>query len=494
MKRRDLLKTYRVLESFNTALAMEGNGPHPQGQKEEAGVKKQRLSVSRFLPRLVFWLLLCAAAYVACFLKHPLLYGWRALETPALLAIAGLGMWRALEQHKRAGCRWQKLEPSLRCLACLAVLFLVAGQEGRFRWQQYQVLKGGVAMERMGRHFVVGFRSFDEVTPLAERGLIGGIYLTRRNLKGETVASLRARIDAIQARRHHAGLPPLFVMADQEGGAVSHLSPLLAPMPSLASLARMYSGSPETLESRARAHGETQGKSLAQLGVNMNLSPVVDLKHASSGSWRDRHSRIAERAIAADADTVIRVAAAYSEGLRANGVLPTVKHFPGLGRVRGDTHLVKASLRQDSAQRDEDWRPFRSVTARASAAMMLSHVLLPEIDPARPASLSRALVQDILRRKRGWNFQGILITDDLNMGAVYVDGIGRAATAALDAGVDLILVSYDPDQYYRALYVAAESWRSGAIGSQREAESATRLDTFWRQSTTGPNSTDGKPE
>ncbi|MDR3220516.1 MAG: glycoside hydrolase family 3 protein, partial [Candidatus Accumulibacter sp.] len=128
---------------------------------------------------------------------------------------------------------------------------------------------------------------------------------------------------------------------------------------------------------------------------------------------------------------------------------------------------------------DLDWLPFREVTARTGAAMMLSHVRLPDIDPDAPASLSRKLVQDVLRK--GWNYQGILMTDDLNMGTVYATGIGQAAAAALDAGVDLVLVTYDPDQYYRALYAAAKAWRGGRIDAGREAESARRLDGYWQK-------------
>jgi beta-N-acetylhexosaminidase len=89
----------------------------------------------------------------------------------------------------------------------------------------------------------------------------------------------------------------------------------------------------------------------------------------------------------------------------------------------------------------------------------------------------------------GWNSQGILITDDLILGAAYVDGIGLAATRALDAGVDLVLVSYDPDQYYRALYDAAKNWRLGRIDSLSEIESATRLAQFWTEKARRPLAT-----
>jgi beta-N-acetylhexosaminidase len=412
-----------------------------------------------------------------------LLHGWREVETPALLLIAAGGGWFAWRTW-RARTRWRALEPGLRIVACLALGGLVLAQEGWFRWQQYQVLQARPAMKIIGRHFVVGFRNFDEVRPLAERGLIGGIYLTRRNLRGQSIGSLRGHIDALQDSRRRAGLPPLFVMADQEGGEVAHLSPLIEALPALSSLAS--APEPERLEERAYVYGERQGREMAALGINMNLSPVVDLKPPKGGHWLDMRTLIDRRAIAADPLIVTRIAAAYGAGLQANGILPTVKHFPGLGRVQADTHLVEASLSLDDDQRARDWLPFREVTARTGAAMMLAHVRLTDIDPELPVSLSRKLVQDVLRGqgREGWNYQGLLITDDLNMLSVYQDGIGRAAGKALDAGVDLVLVSYDPDQYYRALYAAANSWRNGGIDSGREVESISRLEAHWRARST----------
>jgi beta-N-acetylhexosaminidase len=232
---------------------------------------------------------------------------------------------------------------------------------------------------------------------------------------------------------------------------------------------------------RAHAYGEQQGRALADVGINMNLAPVVDLNIESAERWTDLRTRIGRRAIASDPWLVARIASAYGKGLSASGVLPTVKHFPGLGRVQADTHLVKASLAVDPAEQAADWLPFREVTARTGAAMMLSHVRLLNIDPDKPVSLSRIVVQDVLRKKEGWNYQGLLITDDLNMGAVYGDGISQAAIAALDAGVDLILVSYDPDQYYRAIYATWKAWRRGTVNAGRELESANRLIRYWQQ-------------
>ncbi len=442
------------------------------------------------------WLLLLAALGVATHCRHPLLYAFRAAETPVLLGVAILCAWSARRAFRASG-GWRRrgLEPGLRLLAALLLLALTLGQEGWFRWQQYQVLRGGEAMARLGRHFVTGFRDFEELKTLAGRGLIGGIYLTKRNMSGESFDSLRRKIDEIQELRRQASQPPLLVMADQEGGQVAHLSPPLESIPSLATLA---AAGPEKLAERARAYGERQGRSLAAVGVNMNLAPVVDLKPAVKSDWFDSRTQIDRRAIAQDPQTVALVAAAYSEGLSASGVLPTVKHFPGLGRVRGDTHFVKASLPFSIAQLAGDWQPFRAVTSRTDAAMMLAHVRVPAIDSFHPASLSHRLVQGLLRQKdgAGWNFQGLLITDDLNMEAAYAEGIGRAAALALDAGVDLVLVSYDPDQYYRALYDAARRWREGEISPKREAESVARLERFSRRfcGTGAPSGCGGIPQ
>jgi beta-N-acetylhexosaminidase len=440
--------------------------------------------ISSLLRMAFIWSVLSAIGLVAWHLKHPMLFFWRGVETPVLLLLAAAGAFFALRAWRQPG--WRKLEAGLRLMVCCLLLALILGQEGWFRWQQYQVRQASGAMRIVGRHFVVGLRDFDEVKPLAERGLIGGIYLTRRNLRGEDVGSLRRKIDELQALRQKAGLMPLFVMADQEGGEVAHLSPLLEPLPALATL--VTEGSAESLEARAHAYGERQGRAMAALGINMNLAPVVDLKPMHNGYWLNLHTLIERRAIAADPHIVLRVASAYGAGLNDSGIQPTVKHFPGLGRVLADTHLVKANLNLAPEERAADWLPFREVTARTGAAMMLAHVGLPDIDPERPVSQSRKVVQGILRHDKGegWNYQGILITDDMNMGAAYYDGIGRAVTRALDAGVDLVLVSYDPDQYYRALHDAAKNWRLDRIDNTLEVESAMRLQRFWDEKARTP--------
>jgi beta-N-acetylhexosaminidase len=397
---------------------------------------------------------------LAWHLKHPLMYGLRHVETPLLL---GLSV---------GGLIWRRAFPGRLPVALLiAVIVVTLFGEGEYRLQRAAVLAGGESMQAVGRHFIIGFTDYGELQPLAARGLIGGIYLAKRNLRGRTLTEVAAEIAALQSVRQRAGLPPLIIAGDQEGGPVSHLSPLLEAMPPLASL----TGAGDQAR-RAHRYGSRQGRGLAMLGVNLNFGPVVDLRPAEADNSHDRLTRIAARAIAADPATVGAVAAGYIDGLNERGVRATLKHFPGLGRVRQDTHLRAARLEESPASLAADWQPFRQLASHPGTAIMLGHVTLAVIDPQHAASHSAAVVDGLLRTD--WDYDGVLITDDLNMGAVYDLGIGRVATEALAAGVDLVLVSYDPRQAYRAIYGAAQALERGEIPPPRLRHSDRRLAEF----------------
>jgi beta-N-acetylhexosaminidase len=305
----------------------------------------------------------------------------------------------------------------------------------------------------LGQHFVVGYSSFDEIAPLAERGLIAGIYIARHNIEGRTAQALKSEITALQGMRRIAGLPRLIVAADQEGGIVSHLSPPLTTLPALATLA----GLPADIRAkRAEEFGRMHGQELAELGVNQDFAPVLDLRPAASQNRFDFNTLIGQRAISGDPVTVTEIGLAYVRGLDAFNVRATVKHFPGLGRVRADTHHFSANLDTSLAQLEEsDWRPFRNVLAASQAQLMIGHVTLTAVDPDRPASHSKRIVDGIIRQK--WNYQGVIVTDDLVMGAIYNHNVCTAVVEALNAGVDLLLVAYDGSQFYRIFTCASDA-------------------------------------
>lgn len=423
----------------------------------------------RFAAPALRWIPTLLLLYVALHPKSPYLIALRTIEAPLLVAGSGLGI--GLVVWRRATRQLGRRESGLLLGLLLTAVILAACNEAIFRRQRDEVLAADVAARTLGQHFIIGYTSFDEVATLAERGLIGGIYLGRGNVRDRTLSAIRAEIDVLQNLRAQAGLPRLIVAADQEGGGVAHMTPPLAELPPLAAL--VEAGSDGTLESRARAYGEEQGRGLAALGVTLNLGPVAELRPLGSGPRFDTHTLIRRRAIDADPAIVQRVVRSYGEALMAAGVRPTLKHFPGLGQVMTDTHHFPARLEQPVALlAARDWQPFRAA-AHSGAALMLAHVVLPAVDPILPASLSKLVVQGLLRGE--WDYQGLLLTDDLNMGAVYRLGIGYAAVAALDAGVDMLLISYDPDQYYRAMHAAADALRRGMLDPAQLAASRQRI-------------------
>lgn len=390
-------------------------------------------------------------------MKHPLSYSLRALELPLLIGLPVLGLL--------AGARLSGLCRGI----LLSVLLSVLWHEIDFRLQQTIVLNAPPAAQAVGAHLIVGYDNVPEVRDLAAKGLIGGIYLTRRNIRGRSMTALAEEIAALQAVRQRAELPPLIVAADQEGGAVAHLSPLLERLPPLGLLANGEDG--EDLAA-AHAYGERQARGLAALGITLNLGPVVDLRPATPRR-PDRFSNIAARALGSEPGRVGRIAGAYLDGLAEHGVRGTLKHFPGLGRIDTDTHLHPARLDLPPTQLEADWHPFKLLSPRPESVMMLGHVTLSALDPTHAASHSAIVADGLLRQT--WGYEGLLITDDLNMGAVYRRGIGQVTTEALTAGVDLILISYDPRQVYRALYSAANALSDGSLPAAILNISATRL-------------------
>jgi beta-N-acetylhexosaminidase len=410
------------------------------------------------------WLFAFVLLGLAWNLKDPHLWSVRALEIPVLLVLAACGVGLAL--RRPPGPR----RVLLLTLLVAAVGVGLAGEIG-FRYRKHAVLSAEAAL---GRHFIVGYDKLEEVQPLVAKGLVGGIFITQRNAAGKSMEELGGEIAHLQALRRSAGLPPLLVSTDQEGGPVSRLSPPLEKQPPLAALVA-ESRSEEELERKAEAYGAQQGAALAKLGVTINFSPVVDLKVDRGEQRLDFHSLIARRAISPDPRLTARVALAYVRGLERHQVKATLKHFPGLGGVASDTHHFSAVLDTPIAElRARDWLPFQQVAAQSSALVMLGHVVVAELDRQHPASFSRTVVQTVIRSE--WRYDGVLITDDLTMGAAYNRGLCAATLGALNAGVDLLLVSYDHEKYYEAMHCAAKAYREGRLSAAMLGASRRRLE------------------
>ena len=142
--------------------------------------------------------------------------------------------------------------------------------------------------------------------------------------------------------------------------------------------------------------------------------------------------------------------------------------------MHGDTHLVSADLDTPVDELEaSDWRPFKDVLANSKAELMIGHVRLTAVDPGRPASHSKAVIDGIIRKQ--WNYQGVVMTDDLVMGAIYQRNVCTAVVEALNAGVDLLLVAYDGAQFYRIFACATEASAQNKLDSEMLRDSDARL-------------------
>jgi beta-N-acetylhexosaminidase len=415
----------------------------------------------------------------------PLAFDWRSppfasvrpwmltalIGLPLLLIATELWIWRS----GRTGERFVRAVGI--SVVALAVLDLGAAlaTEMRFRWMRQTVLNAAPpALEKLGRHLVVGYRDPVELALLVDRRAIAGVFLSARNVLDKTIDAIRQDIAALQEKRREQGLPPLWIATDQEGGGVSRLSPPLTRMPAIAEVVASHRDRAER-QIAVRQYAAKQGRELAALGVNLNFAPVVDLNHGLVNPT-DRLTRITERAISKDPAVVAEVADLYCMTLLQTGVHCTLKHFPGLGRVHEDTHLGAADLAADTEDlAATDWLPFRKLMPANMAFTMLAHARLTALDDARPASFSPAVVDGLLRGT--WKHEGVLITDDFGMAAVdrSRDGIAGGSVEALNAGVDLILVSYDPDQYYTVMYALLQADHDGRLRQDALERSVHRL-------------------
>jgi len=426
------------------------------------------MQIVRRVSVILIWFAGMACAFAAANKNDPYLILMRGpgnvalwvASIAALVVLVRSGYWR--------GGMAGKLLILLWCVPPLAMVCAHASFEARKR----DVLQTGLIQARgLGQHFMVGYSSLPDVAVLAEKGLIAGIYVTRHNIAGKTAETLKSEIAMLQDTRRVAGLPPLIVAADQEGGIVSHLSPPLSKLPALSTLANLPS---DIRAGKAKEFGRAHGQELAALGVNLNLAPVLDLRPEARRNRFDFNTLIGYRAISDDPAIVADIAKSYIHGLEASGVGATVKHFPGLGRVRADTHHFSAGLETPLAELEaSDWLPFRDVLAGSKAQLMIGHVTLAAVDPDRAASHSRRVVEGIVRKK--WNYQGVIMTDDLVMGAIYQNNVCTAVEEALNAGVDLLLVAFDGAQFYRIFACAKAASSQGKLDPATLRDSEIRL-------------------
>lgn len=307
--------------------------------------------------------------------------------------------------------------------------------------------------EKIGQLFIVRWQDPAYLASLKP----GGIVLFSANVP--TVDRAYAVTRRIRSMSQAWGATP-FIAIDHEGGVVLRLRRGLTPFPDAAAVAA--TGDTYT----AFLVGKYMGRELRSLGVTMNFAPVLDLGNARSflqnRIWGDRGAFVGE------------MATSFIRGLSASRVLSVAKHFPGHGRSTQDSHfeLPKLDVKEETLW-SEDLEPFRQAVHEGIAGVMTAHVVIPSVD-ALPASISTRFVSDYLRRRIG--FQGLVITDDLEMGGIGAFGRSEdVAVKALVAGTDMVLITGGRDEIDRVSRRIKRAVQSGELPEAALDEKIARI-------------------
>lgn len=284
---------------------------------------------------------------------------------------------------------------------------------------------------------------------------VGAVILFRRNVGTPTeIAALTARLHALPSQ-------PL-VAIDHEGGRVMRLGPPFTQFPPAAAIGRTGDAN------LAYRVGRAMALELASVGIDMSFAPVLDV-HSNPAN-----PVIGDRAYGSDPAVVSAMGIAMMRGLLDGGVIPCGKHFPGHGDTARDSHLELPVVRRSREQLERtELVPFRAAIAAAIPMLMTAHVQYPALDPDHPATLSRAILTDLLRHALG--FTGVIASDDLYMRAI-VDhhSIGEAAIATLAAGADALLVCQDLQHAIEAFTAIEPAVGDGTLSATTIAAAAGR--------------------
>lgn len=321
--------------------------------------------------------------------------------------------------------------------------------------------------EKVGQLLIGGFEGTeigDQATRLVQEYQVGGLILYGRNIAGAgQLVTLTNGLKALNGD----GIP-LFLSIDQEGGGVDRMPPEVRRTPGAYCVGQTGS------VPAAQSYGDVLAAECAAFGLNLDFAPVLDV-------WSNPgNTVIGQRAFSADARTVAGLGPAAARRMMDQGIIPAVKHFPGHGDTAVDSHVGLPVVDKSLEELEKtELIPFRAAIQSAGTdgqvpAVMVAHILLTQLDPERPASLSPAVVTGLLREELG--FAGAVLTDDLTMGAVTQSyGLGEAAVLAVEAGCDILLVCHGPDSVPAVRTALLEAAASGRITAERLDESVYRI-------------------
>lgn len=314
--------------------------------------------------------------------------------------------------------------------------------------------------DKVGQLMMIGIHGKtlnDDAKFMLNEYRVGGIILFDRNM--ESKDQVKSLIADINKTGKNAGLTPLFIGIDQEGGAVARMEDQLIKVPPAEELGK------EPIE-QAVSLAKQSGTELKDLGFNINFAPVADLGLTYG------------RSFSTNPDDVVRYASAVGKAYDEAGLWYSYKHFPGIGKtdvdLHADTSVVPVSK---ETLLNEDTKVFVDLIKQSKPntyAIMVSHAMYPQIDADHPSSLSKAIITDWLRKDMGYN--GVVVTDDMDMGALAKHyTFGDMAVQSILAGSDILLVCHEYEHMQEAYNGLMKAVKNGRISKERLDESVKRI-------------------
>lgn len=307
--------------------------------------------------------------------------------------------------------------------------------------------------EKIGQTMMIGLQGktlTEDERQFLTKNNIGGVTIFGRNI--ESPQQLHKLLTDLHSLRHKtADRAPLFVAIDMEGGRVHRLKPPFTQWPALAKLGALDSAAV------AFKFAESMGVELRAMGINIDFAPCVDVL---SNPGNDL---IGDRALSTDPEAVAKLASALVRGYIKSEVIPCAKHFPGHGNTIIDSHFdLPVEEVTIETLRERELVPFKKTFRARLDLVMTAHILYKKIDPEWPATLSKIIIEDLLRKECG--YRGLVICDDLDMKALTkLHSVERIAVRAVEAGCNILLYCNDPKTHAIGLDAVEKAVMDGQL-------------------------------
>mgnify|MGYP000870743181 FL=1 len=305
--------------------------------------------------------------------------------------------------------------------------------------------------EKIGQLLIVGIDGYniDEKTiKMIQKYHIGGFILFNRNIQdaNQTISLINSLKETNESNDIS-----LFISLDEEGGRVTRLPHEFIKTPSSKKIGKKDD------EIFTYEIGKTIGRNVKSLGFNLDFAPVLDIFS------NPNNTVIGDRAFGTNPKIVWKHGIQLMNGIKSENIIPVIKHFPGHGDTTVDSHEDLPFIDKNLGQIENfELIPFKKAIEKGAEVIMVSHIMLPNIDEANPATLSEKIINNILREELG--FDGVIITDDMTMGAIVKNyDIGDASVKSLKAGSDIILVCHDYENYIKVINAIKDAVDNGEI-------------------------------